>query len=134
MLGFVADGDLAQWYAAADIFALPAVVDSSGDTEGLGVVLLEAMANGTPVVASRTGGIADIVKHGETGLLAEPGNAADLAAQIRRLMADKALRARLIDSGTKLVNDQFSWRAVNQSLLAVYNRVLNSGSNLVSEI
>jgi len=124
MLGFVPDDELARWHAAADIFALPAIVDSSGDTEGLGVVLLEAMANGTPVVASRIGGITDIVRHEETGLLAAPAAAADLAAQIARLMSDNALRARLTQTARQFVADNFSWRSINQKLLAVYQRAV----------
>ncbi len=124
LLGFLPDGDLAKWYAAADAFVLPAVVDSSGDTEGLGVVLLEAMANETPVVATRTGGITDIVRHGETGLLAAPGDAADLAAQIERLIGDEKLRSRLQQSARRFVNESFSWGAINRRLIRVYEDVV----------
>jgi glycosyltransferase involved in cell wall biosynthesis len=72
--GAIAKEALEQRYAGADVFVLPAVVDERGDTEGLGAVLLEALSFMTPVVASDVGGISDVVRDGETGLLvAEPG-------------------------------------------------------------
>ncbi|NIP82505.1 MAG: glycosyltransferase, partial [Gemmatimonadetes bacterium] len=63
---------------------LPAVHDAKGDVEGLGVVLIEALALARPVIASRAGGITDIVRHEETGLLAPPGDASALATAITR--------------------------------------------------
>ncbi len=62
-------------------------------------MLLDVMACSTPVIASRTGGIPDIVAHEQSGLLIEPGDAAGLAAAILRIHADAALRARLIAGG-----------------------------------
>ncbi len=123
LLGRIDDAALACWYAAADIFALPAVPDSSGDTEGLGVVLLEAMANRTPVIASRTGGITDVVIDGETGLLAQPGDADDLAAQIRRLLDDPALGRRLVDGAANRLEREFGWEATTRRLCAAYESV-----------
>jgi glycosyltransferase involved in cell wall biosynthesis len=71
--GQISEAALQQAYAAADAFVLPAIVDRRGDTEGLGVVLLEAMNHKVPVVASRIGGILDIVEDGVSGLLVPPG-------------------------------------------------------------
>ncbi|MEO0868718.1 MAG: glycosyltransferase, partial [Cyanobacteria bacterium J06642_11] len=68
-LGFVTKAELVHEYASCDIFVLPAIVDSKGDTEGLGVVMIEALAHSKPVVASAVGGIPDVIKPGETGCL-----------------------------------------------------------------
>ena len=76
-------------YAAADIVAWPAV------NEAYGLALLEAQAAGTPVVAGRVRGVVDIVADGETGFLTPPGDDAAFAEQLRALLADPSLRARL---------------------------------------
>jgi len=110
--GRVSDRALRQAYAEASVFALPAIVDTRGDTEGLGVVLLEAMSYRVPVVASDLGGITDIVTDGETGLLVPPGDAASLAAAFERLAVDAPLVQRLGDAGRRLVQERFSWPAI----------------------
>jgi glycosyltransferase involved in cell wall biosynthesis len=110
--GRVSDRDLRQAYADASVLALPAVVDAQGDTEGLGVVLLEAMRYRVPVVASNLGGITDIVIDGETGLLVPPGDATALAAALERLAGDALLVQRLGDAGRRLVQARFSWPAI----------------------
>jgi glycosyltransferase involved in cell wall biosynthesis len=110
--GRVSDHDLRQAYADASVFVLPAVVDARGDTEGLGVVLLEAMSYRVPVVASNLGGITDIVTHGETGLLVPPADTTALADALERLAADAALAERLGAAGHRVVHERFSWPAI----------------------
>src|SRR5439155_1687474 len=80
---------------------LPSIVDARGDTEGLGVVLLEAMSYHLPVVASNVGGITDIVADGETGLLVPPADPVALAAALERLATDAPLAERLADAGRR---------------------------------
>ena len=72
--GSVSTEELVRRFRECDVFVLPAVVDAKGDTEGLGVVLIEALSYGKPVIASAAGGIVDIVRDGETGLLVPPGD------------------------------------------------------------
>jgi glycosyltransferase involved in cell wall biosynthesis len=96
--GAVPDGRLAGLREAADLFALaPEASRADGrlDAEGFGLVYLEAALAGLPSVASRSGGIEAAVVDGETGLLAEPGDAASLAQALDRLLADADLRRRM---------------------------------------
>lgn len=118
--GFVPASDLAARYADCDAFVLPAIVDSKGDTEGLGVVLIEALAHGKPAIASAAGGIVDVVKNEETGLLVPPGDADALAAAILRLCSDAGLSRRLGLAGQELVRREFSWPVITDRLVSLY--------------
>ena len=118
--GCVPDAELAACFRAADAFVLPAVEDAKGDVEGLGVVLIEALAHGLPVVASESGGIVDIVKHDRTGLLVPPGDAPALAAALRRLREEPALRQRLALEGRQHVAREFAWAPIIDRLVDVY--------------
>jgi len=118
--GKVAPHELQASYARAAVCVLPSVLDARGDTEGLGVVLLEAMNHGTPVIASRVGGIPDIVEDGVSGLLVPPGDADALAAALRRVGDDPALAHRLGQSGRRRLREQFSWPAIVQRWLDLY--------------
>src|SRR5690606_40977927 len=81
-------GALREAYGAAHAFVLPAVVDSRGDTEGLGVVLVEATEYGLPLVASAVGGITDVVEDDVTGIAIPPADPQALATALRRLADD----------------------------------------------
>src|SRR2546426_2111887 len=118
--GKIPPDELQASYARAAVCVLPSVLDARGDTEGLGVVLLEAMNHGTPVIASRVGGIPDIVEDGEAGLLVPPGDADALAAAVRRVRDDLALARRLGEAGRRRLRERFSWRAIVQRWLDVY--------------
>jgi glycosyltransferase involved in cell wall biosynthesis len=85
----------ARWLRAADLLAAPSVVLADGRTDSAPVVLLEAMAAGLPVVATRVGGNAELIADGSTGLLVQPGSATALRRAIARLAADPCLRAAL---------------------------------------
>src|SRR5262249_50432454 len=107
-------GDVAACLAAADIVALPSL------HEGLGVAALEAMAAGRAVVASRVGGLAEVVVHDETGLLVSPGDVAGLAAALGRLAEDRALRARLGAAGQQRVRARYTTARMAEGTLACY--------------
>jgi glycosyltransferase involved in cell wall biosynthesis len=107
--GRVPESALRDAYAAADVLVLPSIVDARGDTEGLGVVLLEAMSYGVPVVGSDSGGITDIIEDGESGLLVPPADAGQLARALERLARDPELAARLGAAGERRVRSAFGW-------------------------
>jgi glycosyltransferase involved in cell wall biosynthesis len=121
--GRISAPELQASYARAAVCVLPSVQDARGDTEGLGVVLLEAMNHGTPVVASRIGGIPDIVEDGVSGLLVPPADVDALAAAVRRVLSDPALARRLGEGGRRRLHERFSWRAIVQRWLDLYASV-----------
>ena len=121
--GFVPTETLAQRFASCDAFVLPATVDAKGDTEGLGVVLIEALLYGKPVIASDAGGIRDIVIDGRTGLLVPPADPIALASAIEKYMDDPALASRLASAGKAHVEREFSWDAITDQLRALYASV-----------
>jgi glycosyltransferase involved in cell wall biosynthesis len=124
--GFVSSEEKVRHFAQCDVFVLPAVVDAKGDTEGLGVVLLEAMTYGRPVIASAAGGIVDIVRDGRNGWLVPPGDAAALAGAVAECMADPERAARLGANGREDVAADFGWEAITARLTKVYRSVVGS--------
>ncbi len=100
--GAVAADDLADFYRLGDIFVMPNRRLPDGDTEGFGLVFLEANACGLPVIAGRDGGSTAAVRDGENGLVVDGHSVDDIAAAIARLIADPELRARLAKQGLQL--------------------------------
>ena len=82
------------------------------EAEGFGLVLIEAMAAGVPVIGTDVLGIRDVVRDGENGLMVPAGDSGRLAAAIERIVRDSPLRARLVDGGTRDVRARFTWDAV----------------------
>jgi len=109
--------DAARVVAAADVFALPSW------TEGLPLVVLEAMALGRPVVATPVGGTPELVVDEETGLLVPPRDVAALAAALTRVLGDAALGRRLGEAGRRRVAEHFSAEATSREVLALYDEV-----------
>jgi glycosyltransferase involved in cell wall biosynthesis len=118
--GRVDDQDLQDAFAAADVLVLPSIVDARGDTEGLGVVLLEAMSCGVPVVGSRAGGITDIIEDEASGLLVPPADPVLLGGALVRLARDPALAARLGAAGERRVRTAFGWPEIMKSWIECY--------------
>jgi glycosyltransferase involved in cell wall biosynthesis len=121
--GRVSDEELRRAYAGAAVFVLPSVLDQRQDTEGLGVVLLEAMNYGVPVVASNIGGITDIVQHETTGLLVPPGDESALAEALTRLLGSPELARSLGEGGARLLRETFSWDRIVERWENVYRRI-----------
>lgn len=107
---------LAAVYRAADVFVLP-----SRD-EGMPNVLLEAMASGLPAAASRVAGAEDLVAEGETGFLVRPEDPGALAAALKRLVDDAALRRAMGAQGRARAENLFSWRAAAAAYLDLLER------------
>jgi phosphatidylinositol alpha-1,6-mannosyltransferase len=122
--GWVSPAELHRAYESASAFALPAVVDRRGDTEGLGMVLLEAMTYEIPVVSTPLGGIPDIVEPNRTGMLVPPNDALALAAALTTLATDAALARRLGVAGRQSAETNFSWEGVLAKWRAMYARVM----------
>ena len=103
-----------------DVFALACKQDKAGDMDGIPVVLMEAMSQALPVVSTRLSGIPELVIHEKTGLLAEPSNAQDLAAQLERLIREPQLAARLTQQAFDFVKGEFSQEVNLDRLLAYF--------------
>jgi glycosyltransferase involved in cell wall biosynthesis/SAM-dependent methyltransferase len=113
--------DVPGLIAAADVVALPS------RSEGFGLALLEAMAQGKPVVATRVGGIPELVADGETGLLVPPGDVRALAAAVDSLLADPEQARRLGENGRRRARTEFSAAAAAERVLELYEEV--AGAN-----
>jgi glycosyltransferase involved in cell wall biosynthesis len=105
-LGAVPYDDIPAVYHAVDAFVLPS------HTEGLPRVVLEAQATGTPVIATRVGGVPEVIVDGETGLLCTPRDATEIGEAIDRLASDADERARIAANGREAVETSFSWDAL----------------------
>ncbi len=112
-----------QLYSHASIFVCPSVY------EPFGIINLEAMACQAPVVASRVGGIKEVVVDGETGLLVPPDHPRELAAAIRRLLNETGLREQFRAQGRKRVEQLFSWQAIARRTVTLYEAVLKTSAS-----
>ena len=117
--GYTSYDELPRYYKTADIFCSPAT-----GRESFGIVLLEAMAVGTSVVASNIEGYANVISHGVDGLLVPPKDARKLAQALISLMSDEPLRQRLVTKGL-LKAKEHRWEHVAQRVLSYYMRVLS---------
>ncbi len=113
---------VADHYRTAAMLLMPAVTDWKGEQEGFGMVLVEAMASDLPIVATRCGGIPDVVTDGETGLLVPERDARALAAAAARLLDDPALASRLAAAAHADLDRRFSPAGLAAGFDAVYRR------------
>jgi D-inositol-3-phosphate glycosyltransferase len=118
-LGPVPHTDLPALHAVSDLFVMP-----STDHETFCLAACEAMSCARPVVASNVGGLAEVVRDGETGLLAPPADPAALAERIATLLADAGLRERMGAAGRAWTLEMFTWDKVIARMLACYEHVL----------
>ena len=123
-VGSLDQESLALYYAAADICAVPSL------TESFGLVALEAMACGTPVVGTRVGGLQTLIEHGESGLLVPAGDYQALAEAIAELLSDERLRMHLAHGGRDRA-EHYTWTGVGQRIAALYGRILESRPSAV---
>jgi phosphatidylinositol alpha-mannosyltransferase len=116
--GFVPNSELPSYYRSADIFCAPAI-----NGESFGIILLEAMACGVPVIASKVPGYASVLSHEKEGLLVEPGDKDSLARAILELARDGLLRAEMGKNGL-VKAEKYSWEHVADRVLAYYHECL----------
>jgi L-malate glycosyltransferase len=121
-VGNVNSEDLVAYYHSADVFVLPSI-NKSGRTEALGVVLLEAMASGCPVIGSNVGGIPDIITDGENGFLAPEKNPKAIAEKIVRLLSDTQLWERIKNGGHQTIQEIFSWEIISLRFSDTYSLI-----------
>ena len=121
LVGRLPDAAVHAWLAAATLFVHPTLY------EGSSIVTLEAMAHRRAVVATAAGGIPDKVTPGVTGWLVPPGDVRALAAALRSALSSRSRLAAMGESGRAAVERQFSWTAVTDRLLALYEEVLARG-------
>ena len=117
--GFVEDDEKPLYYKSADIFCLP----STTMAESFGIVNLEAMASGIPIVSSNLGGIPDVVKHGENGLLAEPYHVEMVAENLLLLLQDEDIRSKMGEDGKQKVKN-YSWDKITTETEQLYLKIL----------
>lgn len=131
-LGPVPDDELPQLYRRAAVLVLPSVQRTCYGreirvSELLGLVVLEAMASGTPVIASRLGGLPEIFEDGETGFLVEPGNVTELQDRLAAILANPSLASRLGSKARERVLERFTWEHCAERCLAAYAELLSPG-------
>ncbi|GAJ20585.1 unnamed protein product, partial [marine sediment metagenome] len=118
-IGHVSYDELPRYYKTADIFCAPAT-----GRESFGIILLEAMAIGKPIIASNIDGYARLVTHGAEGLLVPPKDDKILAQALISLMRDEPLRQQMGENG-KIKAKEYDWRHLAQRILDCYIRVLS---------
>ena len=117
-VGMVSYDDLPRYYQTADVFCAPAI-----GSESFGIILLEAMSMGKPIVASNIEGYASVISHGADGLLVPPANKDKLAQALISLLNDEALRKEMGAKG-RIKALEHSWERIAQRVFAYYVRVL----------
>ena len=126
-VGEVPWAEIPSWYAAADVFTAPSVIDPAGNVDGLPNVILEALATGLPVVASRVAGIAMVVKPGETGVLVPPGDAGALAAALLETLGDRERAKALGQGGRRLLESEMTWERIAERYEELFAKLLPAG-------
>jgi glycosyltransferase involved in cell wall biosynthesis len=121
--GEIPNDQLPDYYAAADLFVGPSVEATSGDTEGQGVVFIEAFAAGLCVIATTVGGIPEVVDHGRTGILVPPKNPNELAGAIQQLLSDSVLRQRLARNAQDEAREHYAWPRIADEFVTLYSDI-----------
>jgi len=117
--------DLELLHGISDVLVCPSIIYSSGATEGLPMVIPEAMMSGLPVIASSVGGITDVVKHEVNGLLVKEKDPYSIAKAIERILSDENLKKRLIEN-SKISVKEFEPSSIAQKYLKVYQNMIEN--------
>ncbi len=117
--GYVPEAELPDYYRLADLFVFP----STSKAEAFGLVALQAMATGVPVVASRLAGVRELIRHGETGVLVPPQDDLALAAALEQLLRNPHEARSLGQRGGELAEQRYRWRIIGQELRELYRQL-----------
>lgn len=120
--GQIQNKRLPDFYAAATIFVAPSIIDSKGDTEGQGVILLEAMASQAPIIATNAGGIPEVITHNETGLLIQANNPTVLSEAINSLLRKNHLATKFAKKAFAEVSHVYDWGIVTKHFISIFNQ------------
>jgi len=121
--GFVDDGELRELTRRAGCVVIPSLY------EPFGLVALEALAAGAPLIVARTGGLAELIEGTDAGLTFEPGRPDDLANCIERVLTDPLLAAELTRNARELIDRKYSWQAIAESTAHVYATAMSEHSD-----
>lgn len=114
--------ELKTIYASADVFMVPSVTTASGDKEGFGLVILEAMASGLPVVASDCGGISSIVQDGRNGFLTEEKNSKDIAEKVNLILKNEQLAAAMQEQIQETAA-RYDYQTIAEQYRQIFDRI-----------
>lgn len=117
--------EVSRWYRQATVFALPCLLASDGDRDGIPNVLVEAAASGVPIVSTPVSGVPELVRDGETGLLVPARDPRALAAAIERLLDSPELRARLARAARAHVESSFDLRRNGAAVAREFRRAVD---------
>ena len=117
LLGHIPNYEMPLYYSSADLVLLPSL------SENFPVVALEAMSSGKPVIASRVGGIPELVRNNENGLLVTPGDVEQLIDALLRLLENQPLRNKLGHMGRKLIEEKYDWKKIGQLYLNEFEKI-----------
>ena len=123
-LGNVSQDDVARYLAAAEVIVVPSVRDAAGNVDGLPNVVMESLASGTALVTTAAGGIGAVVEDQQTALVVPEHDASAIAAAVRRLLADGALRAAIGARARSLAAERFGWEKTARQFEGAYERAL----------
>lgn len=123
-LGDQTQNDVARLFSSADVVVVPSVRDDAGNVDGLPNVVMEALASGSPLVATAAGGIGAVVEHGVTALVVPERQAAAIADAVNRLARERDLGRRIGDAGRALVEHEFGWEKTAEQLEFAYRHAL----------
>jgi glycosyltransferase involved in cell wall biosynthesis len=119
--GFVHTDDLPKLYRAADLFALPSM------TESFGLVFAEAMACALPIVATVVGGIPELIRSGQEGILVEPGQPEQIRTALEKLLSNRTALIEMGNAGRRRIEQKYTWGKIADRYLEIYTHSIESG-------
>jgi glycosyltransferase involved in cell wall biosynthesis len=126
--GWLSGAETRRHLRSAFALCVPSIVAAGGDAEGLPSVVVEAMSEGVPVIASASAGVAEAVENGETGLLVEPGQPEAIARAVQRLVSQPALRDKLSKAAQRACTERFNAAVQSRRLETLFLDIIEKRS------